>query len=637
MDVEQLEKLSKQIRHLILRSTTTAGSGHPTSSLSAVELMVGLLFGGAFRYRLEESEFINNDRLIFSKGHASPLFYALWSVAGAVSAEEMMTLRQFESRLEGHPTRRFPYTEVATGSLGQGLSVGVGMALNAKLLDKLPYRTFVLLGDSEMAEGSNWEAMQVAAHYRLSNLVGIIDVNRLGQRGETMAGWHLQDYARKAEAFGWEVIMLEDGHHFGSVRKAYEMAFEVKDKPVMIVAKTVKGKGVSFIENDEGWHGKALSEDELTKALEELGEVDMEVRGELEKPEEVGRTDDPSIVGHHSDARSTQDDWLDLDRVSSESNNNDASYELGEMVATRKAYGEALVEIGRSDERVVVLDAEVSNSTHAEAFQRQLPERFIEMFIAEQNMAGVAAGLARRGKRPIASTFAAFWMRAADQIRMNAQAALPIVYGGSHAGVSIGEDGGSQMGLEDLALFRSVLGSVVFYPGDAVATHKLTKLSLQHEGCTYIRLTRAEVPVIYDENQSFVIGGSQTLRESGEDVVTLVGAGITLHECLKAYDRLNEVGIKTRVIDLYSIKPLDVATLVKACKETKALIVVEDHYPEGGIAEAVRSGLIYETTPIHSLAVRKLPRSGKPEELLAYEEIDAAAIVERVMEVVGSR
>ncbi len=615
MRANQLTELAKLIRVWILEMTTAAGSGHATSSLSAVELMVGLLFGGVFRARLDEPSYRNNDRLIFSKGHAAPLLYALYAVAGKISKEELLTLRQFDSRLEGHPTLQFPYTEVPTGSLGQGLSVGVGMALAAKM-DDLPYRTYVLLGDSELAEGQVWEAMQLAAHYQLDNVVAVVDVNRLGQRGETMLGWNLATYAARAEAFGWRAVMLEEGHDLEAIGQAYKRASTTKTQPTMIIAQTVKGKGVRLWEDKEGWHSKTLPPEQLPVVLAELGEMETKAVGRVGEPEEISPQPRASI-----NPRPFQS----------------PGYKRGERVATKKAYGEALVELGATDSSVVALDAEVSNSTHTDLFKRAYPDRFLEMFVAEQNMVSCALGLERRGKKPYISTFAAFFTRAFDQLRLAAHVNPDLTLVGSYAGVSLGMDGASQMGLEDIALFRSLFGSSVVYPADAVAMRKLMHVSLDYKGLLYIRAARMETPVIYDMDEEFALGGSKTLRQSDQDSVTLVGAGVTLHECLKAHETLKQQGIMSRVIDLYSIKPLDVDTLVKACKETKALLVVEDHYAEGGMAEAVRSALIYETTPIHSLAVKKLPRSGKSEELLSYEEIDAEAIMLKVANCVDCR
>ncbi len=611
MDYLRLQALCKRARKLIIESTSTAGSGHPTSCLSAVELMVGLMFNGSFRYRISEPTYHNNDRLIFSKGHAAPLLYSLWVLAGAMDEDELLRLRRFDSALEGHPSRRFPYTEAVTGSLGQGLSVGVGMALNAKYLDNLTYRTFVLLGDGEMAEGQIYEAMQLAGHYKLNNLIAVVDVNRLEQVGKTMLGWDMKAYARRAEAFGWDAIMLDDGHELSLVEKAYEMALMSKEKPVMIIARTKKGKGISFLEDVEGWHGKALDRTAMRAALEELGEVDNNVTGDVGEPDDVGlmedRFEEVAELGYDHDER--------------------------EIAAPREAYGHVLVKMGLEQKKMVVLDAGVGNSTHARQFAQYFPKRFFEMYIAEQNMVSTATGLALRGKQVFVSTFGAFFTRAVDQLRVAAYCGADLKLVGSHVGVSIGEDGPTQMGLEDIALFRSILGSAVLQPADHVSTEKLAMAMLEYQGICYMRTVRMDLESLYDPKEEFWIGGSKTLRSSTDDVVTLIGSGVTVHECLRAYNQLIKEGVVVRVIDLYSIKPLDVETVVRACKETRALIVVEDHYAEGGIAEAVRSQTIFETTPVHSLAVTKMPRSGKPHELMAWEGIDAEGIVRKVREI----
>ncbi len=604
-DIGALEALARLVRYWSLVSTTEAGSGHPTSSLSAADLMTGLLFGGAFRFDADEPKHPNNDRLIFSKGHASPLFYALWLAAGKVTEAEMMTLRKFGSPLEGHPTPLFRYTEAATGSLGQGLSIGVGMALNAKYLDRLPYRTFVLLGDSEMAEGSQWEAMEIAAFYKLDNLVGIIDVNGLGQRGETMYGHDLAAYKKKAAAFGWEPIVI-DGHHLPQILTAYEQAGQVKDRPVMIIARTEKGKGVSFIEGKNGWHGKALKKEELSRALKELGPVDRALRGTIARPADLRPPAGPGAPAEP------------------------VSYAADASVSTRHAYGTALARIAPATPEMVVLDAEVSNSTFAEIFRKARPDRFFEMYIAEQNMVGAALGLAVRGKVPFVSSFAAFLTRAFDQIRMSQYSNANIKFCGSHAGVSIGVDGSSQMGLEDIALFRTILQGAVLYPSDAVSTEKLVELAAKHRGMVYLRTTREDTPVIYRNDEVFRIGGSKVLRKSAKDAVTVVAAGITLHETLSAYEELKREGILIGVIDLYSIKPIDADALAEAGRATGTIITVEDHYAEGGIGEAVRSALAGAGVTVHSLAVRKTPKSGSPGELLDYEGISRKAIVDAV-------
>ena len=604
-DISGLEKIARLIRYYILLSTTEAGSGHPTSGLSATELMTGLLFGGVFRFDLDKPNHPNNDRLIFSKGHATPLFYALWAAAGRLGEQDLKTYRKFGSVLEGHPTVAFQYTEAATGSLGQGLSIGVGEALNAKYVDKLPYRTYVLLGDSEMAEGSQWEAVQIAAHYKLDNLVGIIDVNRLGQRGETMYGCDLGAYEKRVSAFGWEAIVI-DGHNFEEVLGAYNKAMQIKDKPIMIIAGTVKGKGISFLEDKNGWHGKALNRDEFQSALGELGAVDMSVIGEICKPEDQGTEKKVPVEAGA------------------------ISYDQNKPFATREAYGHALKRLFPQFPDMVVLDGEVSNSTYTEIFREAYPERFFEMYIAEQNMAGAALGFARRGKVPFVSTFAAFFARAFDQIRMSQYSRANIKFCGSHAGVSIGEDGPSQMGLEDIAMFRTVKDCAVLYPSDAVTTEKLVEAAARHKGMVYIRTTRMKTPILYDNDELFSIGGSKVVRRSDADTVTIVAAGVTLHETMKAYEELMKENVAVRVIDLYSIKPLDEATLREAARTTRAIITVEDHAPEGGIGEAVSSAL--PGTAVHSLAVRRIPKSGKPEELLLFEEISKEAILKKVRE-----
>lgn len=600
--MKDLVELSKLIRYYILKSTTWAGSGHPTTCLSSVELMVSLLFGGFFYFDADNPDNPNNDRLIFSKGHAAPLLYSLWTVVGKVTEEELLTLRKFGSPLEGHPVRAFPYSEAATGSLGQGLSIGVGMAINGKYIERLPYRVFVLLGDSEMAEGSVWEAIQLAAYYHLNNLIGIVDVNRLGQRGETMYGWDLSAYEKRISSFGWKTICI-DGHNFEEIFKAYEEALK-SEMPSMIIAKTVKGKGVSFLEDKEGRHGVALTEEEFNQALKELGEI-KKITVSVKKPESLNSCSQSLEI-------------KDFNK----------KYSIGEMVATRRAYGEALVKIFPEFSNIVVLDAEVSNSTYAEIFKKYYPERFFECFVAEQNMVGMAVGLALRGKIPFVSTFAAFLTRAFDHIRMAQYSDANIKFVGSHAGVSIGQDGPSQMGLEDIAMMRSILKSVVLYPSDAVSTEKLVREAAKYKGIVYIRTTRSATPVIYDYDEEFPIGGAKVLRASDRDLFTVIGAGITLHEALKAYEELKSRGIYIRVIDLYSVKPLNTEILKNALTETKAIITVEDHYPAGGIGEAVKSEV--GSKRVFSLACSKIPKSGKPEELLDYEEISAKAIVATV-------
>jgi transketolase len=606
-DRERWQELGQQLRVDSVRAAAAAGSGHPTSSMSAADLMA-VLFDRYLRYDFDRPDNPANDHLVFSKGHASPLVYSLFKAAGAVSDEELLTFRKLGSRLEGHPTPVLPWVDVATGSLGQGLPIAVGIALAGKELDRLPYRVWVLCGDSEMAEGSMWEAFEHAAHARLDNLTAIVDVNRLGQRGETMHGWDLESYAGRAEACGWHAVTV-DGHDVDAIAAAYAQALEVEGRPTVIVARTVKGKGVEAVENKEGWHGKPLDDPEA--AVTELGgERDLRVQVATREP----------AVPHAFETGS-----LELPR-----------YELGEEVATRKAYGDALAAVGAADGHVVALDGEVSNSTYAEIFKASFPERFFEMFIAEQQMVAAAVGLQVRGWKPFASTFAAFLTRAYDFVRMAAVSRATIALSGSHAGVSIGEDGPSQMALEDLAMMRAVGGSTVLYPCDANQTAKLVAEMAGLEGISYIRTTRGTTPVIYGPDEEFPVGGSRVIRSSEEDEVTVVAAGITVVEALAAADALAGEGIAARVVDCYSVKPIDEAGLREAATATGAVVTVEDHWREGGLGEAVLSALagMDEHPRVERLAVNGMPGSGKPAELLAAAGIDRAHIADAVRRVV---
>lgn len=597
-----LTALGQQVRRDILTSTTAAGSGHATSSLSAVELMVALMFGGFFRADVRRPDSANNDRLIFSKGHAAPLLYTLYAAAGAVSERELKTLRQFTSRLEGHPSMRFPFTEAPTGSLGQGLSVGLGEATAARL-QKLSFRTYVLLGDSEMAEGSVWEALQLAAFRKVDNLTAILDVNRLGQSGPTMIGHRVQDYVQRVESFGWKTVTI-DGHDFAQVQRAFKTALSTKGRPTMIIAKTVKGKGVSFLENRQGWHGKALNEKQLKKALEEIGAPKKNIRGVVAKPR-------------------AQSPWFPKRRPASK------RVDVAPR-SPRAAFGDALIRLAPAWPQLVVLDGEVKNSTFTEKFADHYPERFIEAYIAEQNMVGMASGLVARGFLPVTATFAAFFTRAFDQLRMAQYAGSHQIFAGTHVGVHIGEDGPSQMGLEDIAMFRTLAGSTVLYPADGAAAERLLELGLKVQGLVYLRLTRATLPTLYKNSTTFEIGGSHTLRTSRKDTVTIVAAGVTAHEALKAADELAKKKISARVVDVYSIQPIDATTLKNAARQTGRILTVEDHRLPGGIGEAVRSVLGPLAGRVRSLGVTKPPRSGRPEQLLAYEGIDVAGIVKAV-------
>ncbi len=608
--IEELKKICRLIRYDILTSTTKAGSGHPTSCLSAVELMTILFFGGFLK------EF---DRLIFSKGHAAPLLYALYHVAGLISYDELLTLRTFNSRLEGHPTPRFPYIDVATGSLGQGLSVGLGMALGMRLKN-INSKVFVLLGDSEMTEGQIWEAMQIASYYKLNNLIAILDVNRLGQRGETMLGWDINTYAQRTKSFGWNPILIEDGNN---IQKVFNTFSDIKtiNNSTIIIAKTIKGKGVSFLENQDGWHGKPVPKDKLDQALKELGPVDLNVRGKINLS-----NNKLQITNSNSNPNSNNK----VQNVNLKSK----IYDIRSDYSTREAYGDALCELGISDENIVVLDAETSNSTYAYKFAKKFPNHFFEMFIAEQNMISAALGLSKQGFISFVSTFAAFLTRGFDQIRMSQYSNPNLKVCGSHCGVSIGADGPSQMGLEDIAMFRAISNSVVFYPSDAVSTFKLTQIMAQNKGLFYLRASRGKTPIIYKPDEEFKIGGSKILRQSEKSKVLVIAAGITIHEALKAYNKLIKERIEITILDLYSVKPIDLTTVSRLTKNIGNIIVVEDHYPASGIGEAVLSSLgqlkIRSIKNFIHLCVKKLPRSGTTEELLAYEEIDASAIIKAV-------
>jgi transketolase len=594
---ELWRELGQQLRVDSIRASAGPKSGHPTSSMSAADLMA-VLISKYLRYDFGDPDNPENDHLIFSKGHASPLLYSVYKACGAVTDEELLTFRTFGSRLEGHPTPIIPWVDVATGSLGQGLPIGVGVALAGKKLERADYRVWVLCGDSEMAEGSMWEAFEHAAFYGLDNLIAIVDVNRLGQRGETMHGWDLVSYTRRAEAYGWAALEI-DGHDVEAIDRAYEEALQISDRPAVIVARTIKGKGVKSVENKDGQHGKALENPE--EAIAELG-GERRLVIDVQKP--LAGTRRAPVTGA-----------LSL-----------PTYELGTEVATRKAYGDALVAVGKARTDVVALDGEVSNSTYAEEFAKEIPERYFEMYIAEQQLIAAAVGLQVRGWKPFGSTFAAFLTRAYDFIRMAAISQANLKLCGSHAGVSIGEDGPSQMALEDLAAFRAVHGSTVLYPCDANQTAKLVAVMTDLDGISFIRTTRGATTVIYEPGESFPVGGAKIVRD-GDDV-TLVGAGITLHEALKAADSLEGEGVSARVIDLYSVKPVDVDTLRDAAESTGRVVVVEDHWPEGGLGDAVLSALAGAEFQFAHLAVREMPGSGKPEELLAAAKIDADAIAQ---------
>lgn len=589
--------------------SAAAKSGHPTSAMSAADLLA-VLVDGYLRYDFAEPKSPANDRLVFSKGHASTLLYAIYRAAGVVSEQEILDYRKLGSPLEGHPTPVLPWVDVATGSLGQGLPIGVGMALAAKYLEHLPSRVWVLCGDSEMAEGSMWEAFEHAAHFELENLTAIIDGNRLGQRGETMVGWDLEVYAERARAFGWHAVVV-DGHDVEVVDSAFAEAVATTGKPTVIVARTLKGQGVAAVADHNGFHGKPFDDPEA--AIAELGGL-RDIRIDVAKP---------NPPPHRTVTRST----LELPR-----------YELGSAVATRSAYGDALAALGAARPDVVVLDGEVSNSTFAERFAHAHPERYFEMYIAEQQMVAAAVGLQAVGWRPFVSTFAAFLSRAYDFVRMAAVSRATFSLCGSHAGVSIGEDGPSQMGLEDIAAFRAIHGSTVLHPCDANQTAHLVAAMADTSGISYLRTLRPATPVLYGPDEKFEIGGSRVLRSSDDDEVALIGAGITVHEALTAADLLAEEGIAARVIDLYSIKPLDSETLLAAVEATGGrLVTVEDHWPEGGLGDAVLAALADTEEPprVLKLAIHGMPRSGRPDQLLSAGGIDAAHIAMAARQLIG--
>ncbi len=598
-----MHELAQQLRVDSVRAAAAANSGHPTSSMSAADLMAVLLTR-YLRYDFSAPENPANDHLVFSKGHASPLLYSLYKAAGAVDDEELLTFREFGSRLQGHPTPEIPWVDVATGSLGQGLPISIGIALAGKRLESADFRVWVLCGDSELAEGSMWEAFEHAGHAGLDNLIAIVDVNRLGQRGPTMHEWDTSSWAARAAACGWDVQEI-DGHDLEAIDAAYARALAA-DAPAAIFARTKKGSGVAAVEDQPNQHGKPLADPEA--AVEELGGV-RSLRVEVQAPPEAAP---PYEIAREPVER--------------------PAYEVGEKVATRAAYGDALAWLGSVDEKVVALDGEVGNSTYAERFAAKHPDRFFEMFIAEQQMVAAAVGLQTRGWKPFASSFGAFLSRAYDFVRMAAISDADLKLCGSHVGVSIGPDGPSQMALEDIASLRAVFDSVILYPSDANQAVQLLDAMRRHRGISYLRTTREATPVLYEAGETFEIGGSHTVRSSGEDTVTLIGAGITLRECLTAADELAGKGIAARVIDLYSVKPVDAEAILAAAEETRALIAVEDHWPEGGIGETV-AGVLAEaaaSTPLVRLAVSGRPTSGPPASLLAAAGIDAASIVSAV-------
>lgn len=610
-----LEHKAYNLRVNSLVMTTKAGSGHPTSALSAADIVAALFFY-AMRYDPSNIDNPNNDRFILSKGHASPVFYSAWKEVGVISDKELYTYREIDSVLEGHPTRRFKYTEAATGSLGMGLSIGAGMSLSAKM-DKRSFFTYVLMGDAETNEGSIWEAAEIAAYYKLNNLVAILDCNRLGQSAPALHEHHLQRYADKFHAFGWHPIVI-DGHDMYQIIKALDKAREHTDSPTIIIAKTIKGYGVAQAEDILGFHGKAFTKEEIHPILQQLEQ----------RFHEAAFFDESLFSWKPTIPEAQPESKKQCDSASM----HEPRYKISEELATRKAYGQALTALGAVCKDVISLDGEVKNSTYAEIFEEKYPDRFIQCFVAEQNMVSMAVGLERRGKIPFVSTFASFFSRAYDQIRMAAIGTSSLRLVGSHAGVSIGQDGPSQMGLEDLSMMQAIPHSLVLYPCDAVSTYKLVaQMAKYTQGMSYLRTTRMNTPVIYDLSEEFPIGGCKIIKQSDKDSACIIGAGVTLHEALKAYEQLAAADIYVAVIDLYSIKPLDSATIIEVSQKAQGnIITVEDHYLEGGLGQAVSYAVRNQAFTIECLAVKEVPRSGKPEELLALMKIDAAAIVSSV-------
>lgn len=619
-EIGGLSQKAKLVRKWCLVSTSQAGSGHPTSCLSSADLIT-VLFDRYFTYDIKNPKNPSNDRFILSKGHAAPLLYTAYAMSGAFPLKHLLTLRKFTSELEGHPTPRFPYAEAATGSLGQGLSIGAGIAIslqkeNGKWIRQLPEengklpKAYVLLGDGEMAEGSVWEAANFASYYSLNNLIALLDVNRLGQSQETMFGDKIDEYQRRFLAFGWEMAVI-DGHNFEEIIGAFDKA-KVSQKPFVIIAKTVKGKGVSFLEDKDGWHGKTLKKEELEKALEELGEVDERLRFKL-----AGPAARPPVMGSFP-ARATP-------RVT-------ISYKIGDQVATREVYGQMLTQLGDDNKLIYSLDGDTKNSTYSQDFKKAHPQRFIECFIAEQNMVGVAVGFSICGKIPFVSTFAAFLTRAFDQIRMAAVSRANIKFVGSHVGVSIGEDGPSQMGLEDIAMFGAVPESIILHPADGVSTAKLLPQIVDYKGIAYLRTLRPKTPVLYDEKEEFTIGGSKVLREGGREELVIAACGITVFEALSAHQILKKKGINVSVVDCYSVKPVDKETLIKKAKNSKRkiIIAVEDHYFHGGFGDMVLNALNGQNIRVTKMAVTQISRSGTPQELLSLAGISAKHIIEKV-------
>jgi transketolase len=606
-----LRNVATRLRIDSVLATSEAGSGHPTSCASAAEIVAALFFS-EMQYDPRDPQNPDNDRFVLSKGHAAPVLYAAWAEVGLLRREDLLMLRRLDSDLEGHPTPRLSFVDVATGSLGQGICAGVGIALNARRI-KSDYRTYVLLGDGESAEGSVWEAAEAAAHDRLDSLCGITDVNGLGQSGPSIWNHDVDAYATKWRAFGWHAIVV-DGHDLTGLLNAFDEARSTKGQPTMIVARTIKGKGLSLAEGKSGWHGKAFKKGEELDAV--LRNLQSQFVPEDEPPQ---LPDGPRTRRDHSRSSSATKGTVGT-----------PSYQIGDHVATREAYGAALAKLGDGDDRIVALDGDVKNSTFSEKFEERHRDRFFQNFIAEQVMIGSAMGLAARGAIPFPSTFAAFLTRAYDFIRMACISNLNIKIAGSHAGISIGEDGPSQMALEDLAMMRAQPNMTVLYPCDATSTERLLELMAYSRGPAYMRTSRPKTPVIYAADEQFAIGGLKILRESPADVATVIGAGVTVFEALKAYEQLQKTGVSIRIIDLYSLQPIDADSLLRCARETKRIITVEDHYAGGGLGDAVASSIEQSGVTVERLCVRGIPRSGTPEQLLDRYGISSRHIVAAV-------
>jgi transketolase len=604
-----LKNLAAQLRIDSVMSTSEAGTGHPTSCLSAADI-VSTLFFDEMHFDPKDPRNRDNDRFILSKGHAAPILYAAWAEAGLFPREELLKLRQISSDLEGHPTPRLSFVDVATGSLGQGICAAIGTALNARRIGS-EYRTYVLCGDGEIAEGSAWEAAHVGLYYKLDNLCGIIDVNGLGQSQETQFNHRMEEIAARWNAFGWHAIVV-DGHDIPALQNAFAEARATRGRPTMVLARTLKGKGLADIEGKPGWHGKALKKGEETDRA--IAELKKQMSGEASRP---------AIPGPRSTSRvETQPDYSTMPAP---------AYKKGDSIATREAWGAGLAALGKVDARVVALDADVKNSTFSDKFEKVAPDRFYESFIAEQVMVGAAMGLAARGAIPFPSTFACFLTRASDFVRMGGVSFSNVKFSGSHCGVSIGEDGPSQMALEDLAMMRSVPGCAVLYPCDGMSTERLVVEMTKRQGMAYMRTSRPKTPVIYGPDETFPIGGSKVLRESDSDAAAVIGAGVTVFEALKAYDQLKAEGINIRVIDAYSVQPIDAATMLRAAEATAGnIITVEDHYATGGIGDAVSEAVAEGGFAVRRLAVREIPRSGQPDELIDRYGISARHIADAV-------